>query len=220
MSASDDTNSRPGRLLLHACCGPCLIEPLEAFAAEADHVTIVFANSNIHPVEEYERRRDTLKAYADEVGVEVVELAYDPAAWMAVVGPLASAGPARCRACYALRLGQAARYAAEHGFDALATTLTVSPYQDPEVIAEEGERAAQSVGVRYLRMDFRERYPEATRRSRDAGMYRQNYCGCVLSDAEARLERAERKSARQAEKARRADERARDSANPADAGDR
>lgn len=188
---------RPGRLLLHACCGPCLIEPLESLAAEADHVAIVFANSNIHPAEEYARRLETLREYAGSVGVDVVELAYDPREWVVTVGPLARAGAERCRACYALRLGQAARYAAENGFDALATTLTVSPYQDAEAIAEEGSRAAEAAGIEYVDRDFRDRYSEATRRSRDAGMYRQNYCGCVLSDLEAQQQR----SARKAEKA-------------------
>lgn len=196
-----DTSSRPARLLLHACCGPCLIEPLESLAREADHVTIVFANPNIHPAEEYERRRDTLRDYASGLGVDVVELDYDPARWEAVVGPLRGAGRARCRACYALRLGQAAGWAASHGYDALATTLTISPYQDAEAIAEEGAKAASDAGIAYLHRDFRERYPEATRRSRELGMYRQNYCGCRYSQLEAQAERDARKAARAAAKA-------------------
>lgn len=201
MSARKDTSHKPARLLLHACCGPCLIEPLDALADEADHVTIVFANPNIHPAEEYERRRDTLRDYAEQVGVDVVELPYDPTLWLDAVGPLANAGAARCRACYRLRLGAAATYAAAKGFDAIATTLTVSPYQDADAIRVEGEAAAAEAGVAYLHRDFRERYPDATRRSRELGMYRQNYCGCVLSEAEAKRERAERKAARIAEKA-------------------
>jgi epoxyqueuosine reductase len=202
MSSHADSPNRPKRLLLHACCGPCLIEPLEAISDEADSVTIVFGNSNIHPAEEYERRRDTLREYAGPLGVEVVELEYDPAEWAATVGSLAGAGAARCRACYALRLGHAARYAAENGFDTIATTLTVSPYQDAAAIAEEGARAAARAGIAYLDRDYRDRYPDATRRSREAGMYRQNYCGCVLSQAEAQAERDARKVARIAAKSR------------------
>ena len=203
MISPHDRSTRPRRLLLHACCGPCLIEPLELLAAEAEHVTIVFANSNIHPAEEYERRRDTLRAWAEPLGVELVELEYDPAAWAITVGPLARAGAERCRACYALRLGEAARYAADHGFDALATTLTVSPFQDALAIAQEGKRAASEVGIRYLDRDFRAHYGEATRRSREAGMYRQNYCGCVLSDVEARRDREARKAAKARERSAR-----------------
>lgn len=183
-------------LLLHACCGPCLIEPLDALRANADSVTILYANPNIHPAEEYERRRDAMAEYAATEGIAAVEAPYEPARWMTAVEPLAEAGPERCRACFRLRLEESARYAADHGFDAIATTLTVSPYQDGGVIAEEGRRAAEAVGVTYVHQDFRDRYPEATRRSREMGMYRQNYCGCALSDVEARQARAERRAKR------------------------
>lgn len=195
--------TRPRRLLLHACCGPCLLEPLDALAREADEVTIIFANPNIHPAEEYARRRDTLAEYAARVGVAVVEVPYDREAWDEAVAPLASAGAQRCRACYRLRLTAAARYAAENGFDALATTLTVSPYQHHDAIREEGQAAARAAQIAWLDRDFRERYRNATARSRELGMYRQNYCGCVFSAAEAEGERAARKAARLAEKAAR-----------------
>jgi len=189
------------RLLLHACCGPCLIEPLEQFSANADELAIVFTNSNIHPAEEYERRKDTLSAYARDAGATVVELAYDPAAWVEAVGPLARSGAERCRACYRLRLGEAARYAAENGYNALATTLTISPYQDHDAIRQEGQAAASQAGIEWIDRDFRDSYGEATRRSRELGMYRQNYCGCVLSDVEAREARVARRAERAAAKA-------------------
>jgi len=181
-------------LLLHACCGPCLIEPLDALRAEADEVTVVFGNPNIQPYEEYLRRRDVLVEYATREGVDVVELEYDLAGWLAAVGPLATSGEARCRACFRLRFVAAARFAADNGYDAIATTLTVSPYQNAVTIAEEGRRAAESAGIAYVDRDFRDRYPDATRRSRELGMYRQNYCGCVMSDVEARGQREERRA--------------------------
>lgn len=192
------------RLALHACCGPCLLEPLDALAAEADEVVVVFGNSNIHPAEEYERRRDTLMAYAAEIGATVVELPYEPSEWIEQVAPHGRDRAQRCRACYRMRLAQVAQWAAENGYDALSTTLTVSPYQDREIIAEEGERAAARAGIDFIRRDFRERYPEATRRSRELGMYRQNYCGCVLSEAEAQEDRERRRAERAAAKAAKA----------------
>ena len=108
---------------------------------------------------------------------------------------------ARCRACYRLRFEEAARVASERRFDAVGTTLSVSPYQFTEVIREELERAAAAAGVRALFEDYRPFYDEATRRSRATGMYRQNFCGCRFSEAEAAAERAERKRARAAERA-------------------
>ena len=101
---------------------------------------------------------------------------------------------------------------AEQGFDALGTTLSVSPYQYTDVIREELERAAAAAGVQPLFEDYRPFYDEATHRSRELGMYRQNYCGCRFSDAEAAAERAERKAQRaaqrEAEAAAHAEERA------------
>jgi predicted adenine nucleotide alpha hydrolase (AANH) superfamily ATPase len=188
------------RLLLHACCGPCLLEPFDALAERHD-VTVVYVNPNIHPPSEYRRRRDTLADYALRRGIPVVELDYDPASWARSVAGLEDDRRRRCRACFALRLGRAARYAAESGFEGLATTLTVSPYQDAEAIRDAGVAACAVAGIEWVHADFRDRYPEATRRSRELGMYRQNYCGCVLSAVEAERERAARKEARKAEKA-------------------
>jgi len=184
------------RLALHTCCGPCLLEPLDALSAEAEQVTIVYANPNIHPAEEYARRLSTLREYAENIGAEVIELPYEPQVWADRVGVHAHDAAARCRACYALRLGLTAAWAADNGCDAIATTLTVSPYQDAEAIAQEGERAADRHGVEYLARDFRDRYPQATRRSRELDMYRQNYCGCVYSEEDARREREARRAAR------------------------
>ena len=119
---------------------------------------------------------------------------------------------ARCRACYRLRLEETARVAAERGFEGIGTTLSVSPYQYTQVIREEVERAAAQAGVASVFEDFRPYYDEATRESRELGMYRQNFCGCRISDLEAAAERAERKeqraAAKAAERAAHADERA------------
>lgn len=185
------------RLLLHACCGPCLLEPLDALAAEHD-VTVVYANPNIHPAEEYARRRDTLLAYARDAGIRVVELPYEPAAWERAVAGHEDDPAERCPRCYRLRLGMAAEAAAEGGYEAIATTLTVSPYQDQDEVRAAGERAADAAGVAYEHRDFRDRYPQATRRSRELGMYRQRYCGCAPSEAEAERDRARRRESRRA----------------------
>lgn len=192
---TDTPNTR--RLALHACCGPCLLEPYDILSAEFSQTVVVYFNPNIHPAAEYERRRDTLRAYADAAGITVVELEYDPAVWLERVGPLARQGSERCRACYRLRLGEVARWAAENGFDSVSTTLSVSPYQDVGAISTEGTTAAECAGVQFIDRDFRDRYTEATRRSREAQMYRQNYCGCVLSEVEARQQRASRKAAKE-----------------------
>ena len=179
------------KLALHACCGPCLLEPLDALAAEHD-VTVVYANPNIHPLDEYERRRDTLLAWAGDRGVEVIEAPYEPEAWDRAVRGVEDDPSLRCRRCFELRLAMTAAVARETGCDAVATTLTVSPFQDHDSIVAAGTAACEPLGLRFLETDFRGRYREATRRSRELGMYRQNYCGCSRSRDEAEAERAER----------------------------
>lgn len=227
------------RLLLHACCGPCSLEPVRILRSEGTEPVIFYANSNIHPADEYAHRLETLRAWAEGEGVKVVEGTYDAEAWEATVGRIGDAAEAkhgvitneegdlegsgeatdaraareaRCRACYRLRFEEAARYAREHGFSALGTTLSVSPYQYTRIIREELERAAAREGIKARFADYRPFYDEATRRSRESGMYRQNYCGCRFSDAEAAAEREERRAARraarEAERAAHADERA------------
>ena len=187
------------RILLHACCGPCLLEPYDALAADAG-VDVCYANPNIYPREEYEHRRDTLLAYADEAGIAVTEIAYEPKRWRDAVAGAGEDRAARCRACYRLRIGLVAEEAARRGYDAVATTLSVSPHQDPIAIREEGEAACALHGVRFLTTDYRDRYPDATRRSRELGMYRQSYCGCAPSMREAEADRETRREARRAAK--------------------
>ncbi len=184
-------------IVLHACCGPCLIEPLEALAAN-DDVVVVFANPNIAPADEYDRRRETLWSYAATVGTEVVEIAYDHCLWRNAVRGLEHDQPARCAACYRLRLGMTADWARRHGYASIATTLTVSPYQDAEAIRRAGEEVAGLAGVAYVHRDFRDRYPSAMARAREFGLYRQNYCGCPFSQKEAEDTRARRRAEREA----------------------
>lgn len=183
------------KVALHACCGPCLIEPLDALA-EIHEIVVVFANPNIQPAEEYKLRRDTLREWANERGLETVEAEYDPELWEAAVAGVRDQPGTRCRRCYTLRLRQTAAEGARLGCDALSTTLSVSPYQDGAAIDAAGRAAASERGLVWLFEDYRPRYPEATRRSREAGMYRQVYCGCSPSKAEADEERARRRAER------------------------
>lgn len=235
------------KLLLHACCGPCTLEPLRVLREDGYDVTVFYANSNIAPEQEYLRRYDALRAWADKAKVCVLEGAYMPSAWEATAGRIgnaalakaekhradtdcASAMPAilaitqnerqaRCRACYRLRFEETAAVAAAQGFDAIGTTLSVSPYQYCDIIREELERAAARAGVFAVFQDYRPFYDEAMRKSREAEMYHQNYCGCRFSDKEAQAERAarkaERKQAQAAKAAAHASERAAEEAKRA-----
>jgi len=168
------------RLLLHACCGPCLLVPYDVFSREHE-VEVFFFNPNIYPAEEYYRRRDALLDYANARDITVHEEVYNSQMWWAFAGAVARDREARCGDCYQLRMVAAARFARTHDFDAIASTLTVSPYQRQEMIRKAGRMAADEIGRVYLDVDFRQSFSGAVSRSRELGMYRQNYCGCEIS---------------------------------------
>ena len=189
------------RLLLHACCAPCSLEPVRLLKDEGLEPVICWANPNIQPVAEHDRRLAELRRWCADTSLPLIEAGCDRARWEAGVAPIgARARERRCRACYALRLSEACRVAAREGFTHIATTLAVSPYQLFDTCNDVLEKLATARGLTPVIRDFRPWYGEATRRSRELGMYRQNYCGCRFSAAEAALDRARIRDERRAAK--------------------
>lgn len=187
------------RLLLHACCAPCSLEPVRMLVEEGFEPTICWTNPNIQPAAERRRRLEELRRWCGQVGIDLIEAREDLARWergVATVG--ARDRERRCRACYALRLAEACRVAREGGFEYIGTTLAVSPYQLFDTCNEVLEKLARAHGLMPVIRDFRPWYPEATRRSRELGMYRQQYCGCRFSAAESVLDRARMRDERRA----------------------
>lgn len=201
------TNSSSIPLALHACCGPCSLEPLRLLQEEGFAPTIFWSNPNIQPIAEYDRRFETLLLWAEANAIETVNCDAPELreVWEAEVGPKAKAAllttdkalrANRCRSCYRLRLERSAEEAAKHGFHYFSTTLAVSPYQHFTECGEELAAAASKYGMKPVWRDFRDYYPEATKRSRELGMYRQKYCGCRFSASEAALDKRARKEER------------------------
>ena len=277
--------------------------PTRLLRDEGHDLTVFYANSNIAPAAEYDKRLVELQKYAHMQGFEVIEGAYDPAAWERDVAPIGEAlkdfSPAlraadgdtakrevpvwsqsqdctvdgrkevascedgrsvsapqtdaaprtdaapqtdealqtdaaprtvaellddenrkrRCRACYRMRLEESAAFAAANGYDGLATTLAVSPYQFTDVIHEELVRACGQAGIEAHFQDYRPYYDEATRISRELNMYRQNYCGCRFSIVEGQAtrefikqQRKQQKAAKQLQRAQEEERRARNAA--------
>ena len=188
-------------ILLHACCGPCSIEPVKLLREEGFEPVICWSNPNIQPVAEHDHRLRTLESWARDVAhVEVVVAGDDRDAWERLVAPHGFDRETRCRACYALRLSEACRVARERGIDHVSTTLAVSPYQLFDACGRVLGGLCRANGLVPVWRDFRPFYPEATRVSRELGMYRQNYCGCRFSAAEAAVERHAARDARKAAK--------------------
>ncbi|WP_027718158.1 epoxyqueuosine reductase QueH [Desulfovirgula thermocuniculi] len=176
------------RILLHICCAPCAIYPVDFLRREGHGVHGYFFNPNIHPYTEWERRKAALQRYAEEQGLPVIyEPEYRPEDYLRLV---VFREAQRCQFCYALRLGQAVRVARRGGFEAFTTTLLVSPYQKHETIREIGQALGEEYGVPFYYVDFRPGYKEAVARSREMGLYRQQYCGCLFSEKERYCRRA------------------------------
>ena len=169
------------KLLMHTCCAPCSIYCIEALRKENIEPTLYWYNPNIHPYTEYKMRRDTLKEYAPSVGVNVIfEEEYGLQNFCKnVINDLQN----RCiNYCYKIRLEQTAKYAKEHGYDTITTTLLVSPYQNHEGIIKVGKEIALKYGLEFLERDFRVGFRQGQEKAKELGLYRQKYCGCIFSE--------------------------------------
>lgn len=166
-------------LLLHACCAPCATVAVLEYRGAGHEPTLYFHNPNIHPYMEFRRRLQTFEEWASMRGIPFLTDSGYPLEEN--VSMLLSGTP-RCALCFSERLSSAARLASEKGFSAFGTTLSVSPYQDQELIVRAGSEAGLQYGVDFIHIDCRARYRESVQISRALGLYRQPYCGCVFSE--------------------------------------
>lgn len=170
------------KVLLHICCGPCASYPVPVLREQGYEVMGYFFNPNIHPYTEYQKRKEALQQYADNVDLKVIyDQKYNPVEYFQNI---AYREAQRCRLCYTMRLEQAAHIARKGKFDSFTTTLLVSKYQKHNLIREVGEAMGAKYGVPFLYQDFREGFAETGVRSREMGLYRQQYCGCLYSEIE------------------------------------
>jgi len=178
-------------LLLHVCCAPCAAQVIRELEDEFD-LTVFFYNPNIHPRKEYLKRAGELIKYCQRYNIDYVEYFYDPENWFKATRGLENEpeGRKRCEICFWLRLDKTANYAETHGYDFFASTLSISPHKNSEVINRVGEEIANDYGVRFLARDFKKNdgYKKSCQISKEEGFYRQQYCGCIYSLRERELE--------------------------------
>jgi len=179
--------SRIPRLLLHSCCAPCSSYVLE-YLSQYFAITVFYYNPNIFPREEYEKRaeeqRRLIEALPAVHPIHLVVGDYEPECFFQRARGLEQVpeGGERCFRCYRLRLEAAARLAREGGYDYFTTTLTISPLKDAGKLNEIGEELAEGTAV-YLPSDFKKKggYQRSIELSKQYGLYRQDFCGCVYS---------------------------------------
>jgi predicted adenine nucleotide alpha hydrolase (AANH) superfamily ATPase len=170
------------RLLLHICCAPCAIYPVRELRNASFEVTGYFFNHNIHPYQEYRRRLDTVRAYATATALPVIYR--DEYLLEEFLANVAINPENRCLYCYASRLEAVAKAASEQGYSAFSSSLLYSRYQKHETIRKFGEELGAKYGVRFHYTDFRQGWQEGIRISKEMGLYRQQYCGCIYSEKE------------------------------------
>ncbi|MCM1165428.1 MAG: epoxyqueuosine reductase QueH [Lachnospiraceae bacterium] len=176
------------RLLLHSCCAPCSSYCLE-YLSRYFSITVLYYNPNIYPGEEFAKRAEEQRRLIAEMPVEnpvgLVVDEYEPREFFDAVRGLEDCpeGGERCFACYRLRLERAAKYAAEHGFDYFCSTLSISPLKNAQKLNEIGGELSGIYGTGWLPNDFKKKggYLRSIELSREYGLYRQDYCGCVFS---------------------------------------
>lgn len=174
------------KLLLHSCCAPCSGEVMEALLFSKINFSIFFYNPNIHPVQEYEIRKQENVAFAQKHNIPFIDADYDKDNWFTRVKGLEwePERGKRCTACFDMRFERTALYAHEHGFPVISSSLGISRWKDMNQINGSGVRAASRYpGLEYWTYNWRKdggaaRMYEIAKRE---NFYKQEYCGCVYS---------------------------------------
>ena len=179
-------------LLLHSCCGPCSTAVIERLMDRFD-LTVFFYNPNMSDREEYDRRTAAQRTVIDRFNsiicdgrkINYIECDYEPEEFYKVAKGFENEpeGGARCTKCFGLRLEETAKRAKSENFEYFATTLTVSPHKNYELISKIGNALGEKYNINYLDECFRKKdgFKRSIELSKEFGLYRQKYCGCEYS---------------------------------------
>lgn len=168
------------KILLHCCCAPCSVASIDSLLVDGHEVTTYFYNPNIHPYKEYVARRDSWLSYMAAKNYDyLIDDEYPLEEWLKSV---AQNPGQRCGYCYSVRLDHTAKKAKALDFEAFSSTLSISPYQNHELIKKAGAEAGAKYGVAFYYADFRPSYRAGQAAAKEAGLYMQKYCGCIYSE--------------------------------------
>ena len=181
-----ETPNGESSLLLHSCCAPCAGEIMEAVAASEIKTTVYFYNPNIHPIQEYELRKEENKRYCQKLGFNFIDADYDKDNWFKRIKGLENEPERgeRCTKCFDMRFERSALYAHENKFSLFATTLGISRWKDLDQVNNSGLRAADRYsGLNFWDFNWRKAggSPRMIEISKREEFYQQEYCGCVYS---------------------------------------
>jgi len=169
-------------ILLHICCGPCAAYPLDFLQGQGIRVRGFFYNPNIHPYREFKKRLVAVEQLAARENLAVeYHREYGLRDYLRQVVFNESS---RCGLCYDMRLRETVEHAKKIRADAFTTTLLYSRYQNHDLIRGKAEELAEQHKIPFYYHDFREGWQQGIDMSKDMGLYRQSYCGCIYSEQE------------------------------------
>jgi len=172
------------RILLHSCCAPCSCAIIDVFLETSVVPTIFFYNPNIHPHQEYLKRKEENIRYAAKRNLSFVDGDYDAENWHIAVQSLEMEPERgkRCVVCFQKRLTATAEYAFKKDFQLFATSLAISRWKNIDQVDTCGEDAASKYpGLNYFRYPWHQYTHKMNAITKEEIFYKQNYCGCVYS---------------------------------------
>ena len=181
----DNENENERKLLLHICCAPDASVPVPDLSAEGWSVVGFFYGSNIQPYDEYLKRLEALNVLIKHSRIDCKIFEYNPSDWLEKISGLENEpeGGLRCEKCFEVQLEAGACLAKKLGIKNFSTTLTISPHKNVKLINEIGEHVSAFYGITWQSRVWRKNngFLRSLKASRELGLYRQNYCGCVFS---------------------------------------
>jgi hypothetical protein len=146
-----------------------------------------FFNPNIHPYQEYKKRLDTVRDYTNSLELDVIYK--DNYELEDFLRNVVYREGERCKYCYYMRLKATVETAKNEGFQLFTTTLLYSKYQKHELIKEICISLQNTYDIEFYYEDFREGWKYGINVSKELGLYRQKYCGCIYSEKERYLKK-------------------------------
>ena len=189
MTVNNDSFDVPGgqkKILLHSCCAPCSGPLIEKMHDSGLDLTIFFYNPNIHPLKEYNIRKQENIRYAEKLGIPFIDADYDVQDWFARAKGMEHEPERgiRCTMCFDMRFLRTALHAYENDFKVFTSSLGISRWKDMDQINDSGLRSAESYdGVEYWTYNWRKDGGSARmyELAKEEEFYAQQYCGCIYS---------------------------------------
>lgn len=174
------------KVVLHSCCAPCSTAVLECLLQNKIEPVVFFYNPNIHPKDEYLKRRDEWLHLCELLKVKTIIGDYDVENFFEKTANFKCEKERgkRCDICFKMRLVATAKLAVKLDINLFTTTLCTSRWKSKEQVNGAAFAAQNEIlGSKFWDIDWR-KGGMITRRYelvKEIGYYNQQYCGCIYS---------------------------------------